>query len=92
LAYCFLFLNQKKFDLGVEVLKEEIKLVAGKTNIRIDKYLAEELDFSRSYIQKLIEKNLVLVNESVVDKDSYAIKLNDNIKVIVPEAESLDLK
>ncbi len=92
MAYCFLFLNQKKFDLGVEVLKEEIKLVAGKTNIRIDKYLAEELDFSRSYIQKLIEKNLVLVNESVVDKDSYAIKLNDNIKVIVPEAESLDLK
>lgn len=73
-------------------MKEELKLIADESDIRIDKFLADKLDFSRSYIQKLIGKNLVIVNKSIVEKDSYLINFNDRIIVKVPEAESLNLK
>lgn len=73
-------------------MKEELKLIADESDIRIDKFLADKLDFSRSYIQKLIGKNLVIVNKSIVEKDSYLINFNDRIIVKVPEAESLSLK
>ena len=73
-------------------MKKEITLISDRNNIRIDKYLANEIDFSRSFIQKLIGDKLVLVNGKVIEKDSYEIKKNDNIIVRVPELESLDLK
>ena len=80
------------YDLGVKLLKEEINLVSDKTNIRIDKYLAGELNYSRSYIQKLIKKNLVSVNDKIIDKDSFEIGLDDNILIKVPKPESMNLK
>lgn len=52
---------------------------------RIDKYLSIFVDsFSRSYIQKLIENNDILVNEKSV-KPSYKLKIDDKILVNVPE-------
>ena len=55
-----------------------IKLVSDEKDIRIDKYLANILDYSREYIGKLIDSKLVLVNEKVV-KASYKVSLNDEI-------------
>lgn len=49
-------------------------------NIRIDKYLAEKLELSRSKIQKLIEEEKVLVNKKKVSAN-YKIKTGDEILV-----------
>lgn len=51
-----------------------------ESNIRIDKYLSDNTDFSRSYISKLIESGLVKVNGSI-PKDSYKVKINDVIAI-----------
>ena len=48
--------------------------------IRIDKYLSEKLDLSRSKIQKLIDNKKVIVNNKFVSAN-YKIKLGDLIEV-----------
>ena len=57
-----------------------IKVVSDESDVRIDKYLANILDYSREYIGKLIDSKLVLVNEKVV-KASYKVSLNDEIVI-----------
>ncbi len=59
---------------------------------RIDIFLNEELDLSRSYIKTLIEKQNVLVNSNVIKKAGYIVKENDVISVSIPEAEILNLE
>lgn len=51
-----------------------------ENNIRIDKYLASNLDLSRSKVQKLIEEEKVLVNGKVVN-NSYKVMIDDLITV-----------
>lgn len=51
-----------------------------KDNIRLDQYLSEKLDISRSKVQKLIKDRKVLVNNKEVNS-SYNIKLTDDIYV-----------
>ena len=51
-----------------------------KNNIRIDKYLNEELDISRSKIQKLIKDDRILVNGKNISS-SYTVKENDLIEI-----------
>ena len=55
-----------------------IKIVVDEANVRIDKYLASKLDYSREYIGKLIDAKLVLVNGKVI-KASYKINFNEEI-------------
>ena len=47
---------------------------------RIDSYLSEKLDLSRSKVQKLIKDEKVLVNGKVVNS-SYSVKIDDEIEV-----------
>ena len=49
-------------------------------NARLDSYLAEQLNLSRSKVQKLIKEDLVTVNGKNVN-GSYQVKLNDEIEV-----------
>ena len=67
-----------------EVLEEE--------NLRIDKYLSERLDYSRAYIQKLLEQNLVLVlvNDEPV-KASYKVMIGDWITLLGSLEEDEDV-
>ena len=51
-----------------------------KNNIRIDKYLNDELDISRSKIQKLIKDERILVNGKTINA-SYSVKENDLIEI-----------
>lgn len=68
-------------------------------NIRIDKYLLDKIDYSRSKIQKMIENGNILVDDNVV-KTNYVVKNGDIIFIdenysdeidIVPEDIPLDI-
>lgn len=54
------------------------KIISDEDDIRIDKYLSKNLDYSREYIQKLIDKTLVKVNNKKV-KSSFKLSLDDEI-------------
>ena len=55
-----------------------------KEGIRLDSYLSEELEMSRSKIQKLLKENKILVNDKN-ENSSYLVKLNDKIEVLEEE-------
>ena len=54
--------------------------VEENVNSRLDSYLSEKLELSRSKVQKLVKENLVTVNGKNVNS-SYQVKLNDEIEV-----------
>ena len=59
---------------------------------RLDMYIPtikEEL--SRSTVQRLIEEGNITVNNQE-KKGSYKIKINDKIKINIPEAKEINLK
>ena len=62
---------------------------AGK---RIDIFLNEELDISRSYVKNLIEDQHILVNSNSIKKAGYIVKENDVIEASIPEAEVLNVE
>lgn len=75
-----------------------MELEVMKDNMRIDQYLASELDLSRSKIQKLIKQDKILVNGNAVNS-SYSVKIGDHILVddnldftISVEAEDIPLE
>jgi len=59
--------------------------------IRLDKYLMEKLDVSRSKVQKLIDSENVLVNGKVC-KASYVVKLDDMIEIISMDDEEMEVE
>lgn len=65
------------------------KIEVTKDHKRIDQYLMEELAVSRSKIQKMIEKNLILLNGKTV-KSSTSVKRNDQIEVGELEEEEMN--
>ena len=70
---------------------EEIILVSNESGIRIDAWLCGKVkDYSRSYIQKLINDGMILVNGKPV-KSNYKIKQNDEILARIPEPQVLDV-
>ena|SRR3712207_3150549 len=61
-------------------------------NRRLDSFLSEQYrDISRSYVQKLIKEERILVN-SKVEKASYKIRLDDRIEVDMPQPKSLEIQ
>lgn len=60
-------------------------------DIRIDKFLSEYVaECSRTYLQKLITEGKVTVNDCVV-RGSYRLKTDDQVHLLLPESEPLDL-
>lgn len=61
-------------------------------NLRIDNFLKDCCDFSRSYISTLIDEGYVNVNDKVINKPSYKTKIGDIIEVFEKEIETLNLE
>lgn len=68
-----------------------MKIVVKESNIRIDKFLSLNTDYSRSKMQKLIKDGDVLVNGDVVSS-SYVVKLDDVIEILDMESEEILLE
>ena len=63
----------------------------GQSGIRIDRYLSEKNEeLSRSYIQKLLKEQKIMVNGSPV-KANYKVQNQDDISVEVPDMEEPDI-
>ena len=58
---------------------------------RLDVFLSEKLNLTRSAVQKLIEGENVTVNEKYPGK-SYKLKPNDKVFVSIPEPEPLSVE
>ena len=55
-------------------------VVDNSADIRLDKYLTNNTDYSRTYINKMLEKGYILVNGKT-SKNSYIPKMNDVIEI-----------
>lgn len=64
-----------------------MKIEVLENNIRLDNYLIDKLDSSRSKIQKLIKNNSILVNDKNT-KSSYLVKTGDIITITDVKEES----
>ena len=67
-----------------------MKLEVTKNNIRIDSYITEETDYSRSKIAKGIKEGKILVNNKPVQA-SYKVKEKDIIEIEPLEEEVIDV-
>lgn len=67
-----------------------MKLTAEQEKIRIDKYLINETNYSRSKIQKMIENNAILVNGKNI-KNNYSLKVGDEIEIQDNYQETIDI-
>ena len=58
-----------------------MKFVVNSTGMRLDKYLAENTDYSRSQIEKMLEQDCILVNGKK-EKASFKVKEKDEIEFV----------
>lgn len=76
------------------MMEEKIRIEVEnlEKNERIDKYLSSKLDdsFSRAKIQKLIDEELILVNDKVI-KNSYKVS-NGDVILITDKEEDMSVK
>lgn len=73
-------------------MKQQFKVSEEKQGERIDRYLSEASDgLSRSYLQKLLKSEAVLVNHKIV-KSNYRVCDGDVIELDVPEAVELEIE
>jgi len=66
-----------------------MKLIA-QEKTRIDKYLMNELQYSRSKIQRMIDSKNILVNNNEV-KNSYSLHVGDEITIDETYTEEVDI-
>ena len=70
--------------------KISVTVSTEETNKRVDSFLSEKTDLTRSRIQQLIKDGNVSVNNKSV-KSSYKVEENDRIEIIIPEAEKVEI-
>lgn len=74
--------------------KEEVVTLvvsADREGLRLDQYLAEQLTFSRSYLQKLIKNKKIMCNGNFITKTKVPVRSADEIIVHIPEPEVLEI-
>ena len=85
--------NEFEDEIDVENSENEENIVVlnEEAGSRIDKFLSERLELTRTRIQQLIKDENILVNEKKT-KPAYKIEENDTIKVVIPELETVEIK
>ena len=69
----------------------DLQITETQNGTRLDSFLAEELDgISRSYLQKLIGEQQILVNNKAV-KANYKVKTGDILLINIPDAAPIDV-
>ena len=72
-------------------MEKRILIIDEDTKLdRLDKVLAEKLDFSRKRIKDLLDNDHVLVNNKIM-KASYKVCVGDEIEVSIPELDSTEV-
>jgi len=71
--------------------KYEFNVEAEQNGMRIDKFLKENTELTRTYIQKLIEEEHILVNDNKT-KSNYKLKTGEIVKLTIPDAVDLEAK
>ncbi len=70
----------------------EFEVSAVHNGERLDKYISSQLDeATRTYIEKLIDGNYVLLNSKICNKNGKKLKTGDKIFVNIPEEEDVDI-
>lgn len=70
-------------------MSEIIELISENSGVRIDKYVSENTELTRSAVQGLLENDKILVNGVSVNKN-YKLKSGDCIAVEIPEPQTMD--
>ena len=61
-------------------------------NTRLDRFLADQYEeYTRSFLQKLIDQGNVSINGISVKKSGIKLKENDEIAVTLPEPQPLEV-
>ena len=75
-------MEEEKLIIDVETEEER----------RIDQFLADQMEYSRSFIQKLIKTERVTVNGNVITKVKYPVSFRDKIIIEIPAPTELEIK
>lgn len=63
-----------------------------EAGLRIDKYLSGQMEqLSRSYLQRLLEEEQILVNGTAV-KANYRLRAGDEIRLLIPESREPEIE
>lgn len=68
-----------------------LKIISRSDGVRIDVYLAEQLNKSRAFVKKMFDEELVSVNGKKV-KSSQKVKIQDEINYELPKIVELNAK
>ena len=71
-------------------MKKEL-IVESDESKRIDAYISENTDYSRTAVQRLIEENKIVVNGKI-EKASYKVQNGDKIEIEEEPAKEIELK
>jgi len=72
--------------------KDKYEFFCDKDDVRVDLYLSDNLrNFSRSYIQKLIQDGHIKINGRMLYVKKTKLKLGDHIEIDLPEPELLNV-
>ena len=70
---------------------DEIIIIANDSASRLDKFISENSDISRSYAAKLIEDGNVTVNFKTAQKKTK-VAMGDEVRITLPEPEEIEAK
>jgi 23S rRNA pseudouridine1911/1915/1917 synthase len=77
---------------GHESQQIEITVESGDAG-RMDKFLSEELsEYSRSYLQNLIQSGNVYVNGRLITKSNYKLESQDKVMLTIPEIKEQSIE
>ena len=79
---------------GMTPPEEVIKLFVsrGDDDLRLDIFLTEQTEYTRSYIQKLIKQSRITIDDVPVKKAGQTIRSGSVISLSIPEAKELSVE